>query len=164
MTNALFTILDGIISSDCAAEILASDDAIVNYAEAGGDDIDYAAARRIQTAGRNWLDQQANGNGEWSRMRHEAAAELEAEAKADEPAEAFADSADSRETSKEIIDAILAVAGNSDAEAVRVWEAPTEAEALAVWERVTKNGLRDSADYCWGASGSDWAAQLGIVG
>jgi hypothetical protein len=64
----------------------------------------------------------------------------------------FIRTADSRQTSHEIMAAIRAVAGN-DAAAVRVWEDPTYAESLAVWERVTGNGQRDSSDYYWGASG-----------
>ena len=75
----------------------------------------------------------------------------------------FIDTASSRETSVEIMEAILAVAG-SETEAARVWDAPTYPEALAIWERVTSNGLRDSTDYCWGAAGSDWAAENGIDG
>lgn len=73
----------------------------------------------------------------------------------------FISTADSRETSVEIMEAILAVAGSQSA-AVRVWDEPTYEETLAVWERVTKNGLRDSTDYCWGAAGSAWAAAAGI--
>ena len=75
----------------------------------------------------------------------------------------FITTADSRETSAEIMEAILVVAG-SDAASVRVWEEPTYEEALAVWERVTNNGLIPSADYCWGASGSRWASAVGIEG
>jgi len=75
----------------------------------------------------------------------------------------FINSADSRETSVEIMEAIRAVAGSETA-AVRVWEEPTYEESMAVWERVTKNGLRDSTNYVWGASGSSWAAAAGIDG
>lgn len=75
----------------------------------------------------------------------------------------FIQTAAARETSPEIMEAIRAVAGD-DVGAVRVWEAPTHDETLAVWERVTKNGLRDSTDYCWGASGSKWAADRGFAG
>lgn len=73
----------------------------------------------------------------------------------------FLSTAASRETSPELMEAILAVAGN-ESRAVRVWEDPTEAEALAIWERVTKNGLLDSGEFTWGASGSDWAKALGV--
>ena len=75
----------------------------------------------------------------------------------------FIATANSRETSPEIMEAIRSVAG-SDTAAVLVWEAPSEEEALAVWERVTNNGLIPSADYCWGASGSRWASAVGIEG
>ena len=75
----------------------------------------------------------------------------------------FIETADSRETSREIMEAIRAVAGSETA-AVRVWEAPSYEEALAVWERVTNNGNTDSTDFCWGAAGSAWAAANGIEG
>lgn len=74
----------------------------------------------------------------------------------------FIESAASRDTSVELMEAILYVAGSEDA-AVRVWEEPTEPEALAVWERVTKNGLNDSTDFVWGAAGSNWASAMGIT-
>lgn len=74
----------------------------------------------------------------------------------------FIESANSRETSVELMEAILYVAGSEEA-AARLWEEPTEAEALAVWERVTKNGLIDSTDFDWGAAGANWATALGIV-
>ena len=81
----------------------------------------------------------------------------------------FIDTADARETSQEIMSAILWVARGRDAERIwadpsedeteaeRIWAAPSEAEMLAIWERVTKNGLIDASEFCWGASGSDWA-------
>ena len=75
----------------------------------------------------------------------------------------FIETAASRETSNEIMEAIRAVAGSESA-AVRVWEEPTYEESLAVWERVTNNGMRPSTDYCWGAAGSGWAAAAGIEG
>lgn len=75
----------------------------------------------------------------------------------------FANSADSRETSQEIIDAIVRLSQN-EKEAIRIWESPTYEESLAIWERVTDNGLRDSNEYCWGASGSNWAGAAGLEG
>lgn len=69
----------------------------------------------------------------------------------------FLSSADSRETSAELMQAILYVAGRDETEAVRIWEAPSESEMLAVWERVTKNGLLQANEFCWGAAGHDWA-------
>lgn len=74
----------------------------------------------------------------------------------------FIESADSRDTSVELMEAILYVAGN-ETNAVRVWEEPTATEALAIWERVTKNGLLESSDFCWGVAGSRWAEELGVV-
>lgn len=68
----------------------------------------------------------------------------------------FIDTADSRETSTEIMEAIWYVSGRNEAEAVRVWEAPTEEEVTAIWERVTSNGVRQASEYCWGAAGSAW--------
>lgn len=73
----------------------------------------------------------------------------------------FLSTAASRETSRELMEAILAVAGD-ESRAVRVWDEPTEAEALAIWERVTKNGLVDSDEFVWGAAGSGWAKALGV--
>ena len=75
----------------------------------------------------------------------------------------FIDTADSRDTSREIMAAILAVAG-SDTAAARVWENPTYEESLAVWERVTNNGNTDSTDFFWGAAGSAWAKANGLEG
>lgn len=72
----------------------------------------------------------------------------------------FLDTANSRETSDEIMEAILFVAGRSETEAARVWDSPTEAEQLAIWERVTNNGLVPADNFCWGASGSNWASDI----
>jgi len=71
----------------------------------------------------------------------------------------FTNTADSRETSIEIMAAIELLARASN-EAVRIWEEPTEKEIIAIWERVTKNGLNDSKDFCWGASGDNWASSI----
>lgn len=68
----------------------------------------------------------------------------------------FTATADSRETSQEIIDAIWYVSGKTEAEAVRVWEDPRNEELTAIWEIVTSNGVRKSSDYVWGANGSRW--------
>ena len=70
----------------------------------------------------------------------------------------FIECASSRETSVEIMDAILWLARGDETEAVRIWEAPTDREMLALWERVTKNGLVSADEFCWGAAGSKWAA------
>ena len=76
----------------------------------------------------------------------------------------FIDTADSRETSPELMDAILFVADGNESEAVRIWEEPTAEEAVSIWERVTKNGLVPLTEFCWGASGSKWAATLDVFG
>jgi len=73
----LFNILDGINSSDSADETLHSVRDIESYADACGESITEDDARRIQKSGLHWRDEQKNGNGEWSRMRHEAMAALE---------------------------------------------------------------------------------------
>ena len=71
----------------------------------------------------------------------------------------FLDSADSRETSPKLMAAILKVAG-SENDAVKVWEAPTEDQKIAIWEVVTKNGLIDASELCWGESGDSWAEEI----
>lgn len=72
----------------------------------------------------------------------------------------FIESADSRGTSSELMEAILYVAGGNEAEAGRIWERPTEAEQIAIWERVTKNGLIADTEFYWGESGNDWATDI----
>lgn len=75
--SRLFDILDGIISSDYRDEILGSADQIVAYAANGcGVSISYADAELIARVGKQWLHSQQHGNGEWERMRHDAAAAL----------------------------------------------------------------------------------------
>jgi len=77
MSNVLFEILEGIYGSGCALETLADEDMVVNYAESAGHDIDYDQAKKIISVGKQWVDDIENGNGEWSRMRHEAMTALE---------------------------------------------------------------------------------------
>lgn len=74
----------------------------------------------------------------------------------------FLETADSRGTSTELMEAILFVAGSNEAEAERVWEEPTETEMVSIWERVTKNGLVDANEFCWGAAGSHWADDITV--
>jgi len=74
----LFEVLDGINSdSEFADANLASIDAIQTYAEACEISITDEQATLIQQVGQKWRADQENGNGEWSRMRHEAMAALE---------------------------------------------------------------------------------------
>lgn len=77
MSNKLFSVLDGIIDSDHASESLASVEAVQEYAFGGMDMVlsDEEAARIVEV-GRKWVGEMEKGNGEWSRMRHEAMAAL----------------------------------------------------------------------------------------
>ena len=75
----------------------------------------------------------------------------------------FLSSAATRETDIEVMRAILSVAGNDEAAAVRIWEDPSNEEGIAIWEIVTGNGLRPATDYCWGASGTHWASTMGMA-
>ena len=70
---------------------------------------------------------------------------------------AFIASADSRETSLGIMQAITRLAENRQ-EAEAIWRgefypfcAPSD-----IWEAVTYNGLYESADYCWGGNFHWW--------
>jgi hypothetical protein len=74
--SKLFKILDGINSSDFAEQTLQSVDEIENYAEACGESVTREEALKIQKVGKEWRYAQENGNGEWSRMRHDAEAAL----------------------------------------------------------------------------------------
>jgi hypothetical protein len=72
--------------------------------------------------------------------------------------QAFVASAGARQTSPEIMEAIAFLA-RDEAEAVATWEGggiTPVVDPNDLWERVTKNGLRDAADFTWGAAGSDW--------
>jgi hypothetical protein len=68
----LFQILDGILSSDYADDIIADAYAIQRYAEACDYDISDEDADKIARVGQRWLCEQRDGNGEWSRLRDEA--------------------------------------------------------------------------------------------
>lgn len=77
MSSKLFSVLDGIIDSDHTTESLASVEAVKDYAFGGMDIVlSDEEAERIVEVGRKWADEMENGNGEWSRMRHEAIAAL----------------------------------------------------------------------------------------
>lgn len=70
----------------------------------------------------------------------------------------FIATADSRETSPEIMKAIAFFARDIN-EAEALWEGDGFGRICNpsdLWERVTKNGLRDAEDYCWGAEGHNW--------
>jgi hypothetical protein len=69
----------------------------------------------------------------------------------------FIDTADSRKTSPEIMDAIEFLANGNDELAGRIWAEPTLPELIAIQERATKNGLIDASDLYWGAASNRWA-------
>jgi len=72
-------------------------------------------------------------------------------------AEEWIGEACSRETSREIMAAIVRVAGGSPEEAARIWSSPTEAELAAIGEIATRNGQIPADSLCWGAEGTAWA-------
>lgn len=70
---------------------------------------------------------------------------------------AFIESADSRETSVELMEAIAKVA-RDEADAERIWEdGPTSTELCHIVEIVTKNGALETTDFVWGAAREGWA-------
>ena len=75
-----------------------------------------------------------------------------------EAGEEFVATADSRETSPEIMEAIAFFARDAG-EAVALWEGDgfgTVCHPSDMWEHVTKNGLLEAGSFRWGASGSAW--------
>ena len=71
--------------------------------------------------------------------------------------EDFVSSADSRETSPEIMEAIWYVAGGNSERAEEIWrDGGTEPEMIAIEERATNNGGVDKNTLYWGASGNAW--------
>jgi hypothetical protein len=71
----------------------------------------------------------------------------------------FTNTGKSRETSKEIMEAISFLATSYE-EAERIWATPTPEELIAIWERVTKNGLKEPEAYRWGDAGTRWADEI----
>ena len=74
----------------------------------------------------------------------------------------FLNEGDTRGTSDDIIEAIYYVANQDDTLSDRIWNAPKYEEFYAVWQRVTQNGTIDPKEFCWGASGSNWASELNL--
>lgn len=82
-----------------------------------------------------------------------------------EAAETFIASAASRETSTEIMQAIVFFARDL-AEAETLWNGDgfgTICNPSDLWEHVTGNGLRDASDYFWGSEGNRWWATLSVA-
>lgn len=76
----------------------------------------------------------------------------------------FLESAAARETSPELMEAIHFVAGRDDARAEAIWEdGGTPGELASIVERVTRNGLHDAAEFCWGDAGEWWAHSYDVV-
>jgi len=81
---------------------------------------------------------------------------------------AFIASADSRDTSPEIMEA-LAFFARDLAEAEALWNGDRIDNATCaictpgdLWENVTKNGMHATTDFCWGAAGSGWWNDLNM--
>jgi len=75
----------------------------------------------------------------------------------------FIASADSRNTSREIMDAIAFFARDiNEAEALWEGDALGVANIIDIWENVTSNGLRDAEEFFWGAAGNQWFKNLSI--
>jgi hypothetical protein len=70
----------------------------------------------------------------------------------------FIATADSRETSREILEAIAFFAADL-AEAEALWAGDgfgVVCQVSDLWEQVTQNGLRDATEFFWGAAGRNW--------
>lgn len=70
----------------------------------------------------------------------------------------FIATADSRETSPEIMQAIVFFA-RSTGEAEALWNGDGFGDVCNpsdLWERVTGNGARAADEFCWGAAGAKW--------
>jgi hypothetical protein len=77
-------------------------------------------------------------------------------------AAAFIASADSRETSPKIMQAIVFFARDL-VEAEALWNGDGFGHICHpsdLWEHVTGNGRIDPSEFCWGAAGHDWWAQI----
>ena len=69
----------------------------------------------------------------------------------------FIKSGESRETSKELMEAILEVADGDTNAAEQIWaNGATEEQTQAIAEIVTCDGSQPS-DFCWGEAGFSWS-------
>ena len=76
-------------------------------------------------------------------------------------AEQFIATAAARETSPEIMEGIAFFARNiKEAEALWNGDFAGICNPSDLWENVTRNGLRDADEFCWGAAGHDWWGAL----
>lgn len=72
--------------------------------------------------------------------------------------EEFVASAESRNTSREIMEAIAYLARNLE-EAEALWRGDgfgVVCNHTDIWEIVTGNGRREATEFVWGAHGNDW--------
>jgi hypothetical protein len=77
-------------------------------------------------------------------------------------ADDFIATADSRETSPKIMEAIAFFARNK-AEAESLWDGDgfgAVCTPLDLWENVTNNGQIDDTEFCWGAAGRQWWSHI----
>lgn len=68
----------------------------------------------------------------------------------------FLKSSDSLQTDQAILDAIWQLSGQNEAMAMNFWQEPSAGLICHIAEIVTKNGMIDSKEFCWGACGNDW--------
>ena len=66
----------------------------------------------------------------------------------------FLNSAASRETSQEIIDAIWKLAGGDEKLAKKIWNAPSEPQQVDILDMIKELG--DPEDFVWGDHGDQW--------
>lgn len=68
------------------------------------------------------------------------------------PKRLFVETAESRCTSPELMEAIFAVSGKDETRSVQIWgDGPSEDEMVAIVEIVTKNGRLSAYDFYWGS-------------
>ena len=73
----LFELLESIIATGYALEILTDADQVVSFAENCNMSITHEMAESVISVHANWQAETTHGNGEWDRMRREAEAGLE---------------------------------------------------------------------------------------
>lgn len=70
--------------------------------------------------------------------------------------EKFLDSANTRQTSPEILEIIFEIANEKESLAATIWEIPTQEQVDYIAWRLANSGLVPTEHY-WGASGNQWA-------
>lgn len=138
MTN-LFDILDAYLGNVDNNDLNDLEN-IIAYAEHGmGIDITIAQAQRISDVGKRWLAEQESGNGEWSRMRHDAKEALTFEIHDLEGHVArFAEACFDQNSIDELR---AALAGNADATDCKTWDITGHEWQLAI--NAALNALSD---------------------